>query len=155
MEVRLAEAGDAEQACSVLRRSIRELCIEDHRNDEASLRGWLANKTPAQVLAWINSPGGHVLVASEGEAIAGVASAAANGEILLNYVSPDFRFRGVSKALVSALETYLRTQGCRRAFLSSTQTAHAFYRGMGYRDAGPSEAWRTMKAQPMEKPLAE
>lgn len=155
MEIRLANAEDAEQACTVLRRSIRDLCIEDHRNDEASLRGWLANKTPAQVLAWITSPGSHLLVASEGDAIAGVASAAAKGEILLNYVSPDFRFRGVSKALVSALETYLRAQGCRRAFLSSTLTAHSFYRGLGYRDTGPAEAWRTMRAQPMEKPLAE
>ena len=73
MEIRPAVPGDAVEACDVLRRSIRELCVEDHRNDEASLQRWLANKTPEHVLAWIASPGSHLLVAIEGGAIAGVA----------------------------------------------------------------------------------
>ena len=154
MEIRPAEPGDALEASNVLRRSIRELCVEDHRNDEASLQRWLANKTPEQVLAWIASPDNYLLVAVEGGAIAGVAAAAPGGQIRLNYVSPDFRFRGVSKALVSALEDHLRGEGCTRSFLDSSLTAQAFYRAIGYRDLGPAKPHGAMMALPMAKDLS-
>jgi GNAT superfamily N-acetyltransferase len=153
MQTRIARPENAEQACNVIRRSIMELCVNDHRGDETLLQRWLANKTPGNVLAWSVSPDSRMLVAVEDDAIAGVASAAAHGEILLNYVSPDFRFRGVSKALICALETHLLAQGCRRVFLRSTLTAHAFYQAMGYRDCAPAETRGPMKAFPMEKLL--
>ena len=153
MEIRPAVPGDAVEACDVLRRSIRELCVEDHRNDEASLQRWLANKTPEHVLAWIASPDNHLVVAVEGGVIAGVAATAPNGQIRLNYVSPDFRFRGVSKALIAALEDYLRAKGCTRALLDSSQTAHAFYQAVGYRDDGPARPHGAMTALPMSKDL--
>jgi hypothetical protein len=43
-------------------------------------------------------------VAEEGKTILGVAAMDASGKITLNYVSPEARFRGVSKALVLQLE---------------------------------------------------
>jgi hypothetical protein len=41
---RIATPGDAEQAIEIIRRSIEDLCIADHRGDQDILRLWLANK---------------------------------------------------------------------------------------------------------------
>jgi len=46
MKIRDARVVDAPAARQVLRRSIIELCVADHRNDPAILTKWLANKTP-------------------------------------------------------------------------------------------------------------
>jgi hypothetical protein len=46
MEIRDAVAEDAPAACQVIRRSIVELCVADHRNDPEVLARWLSNKTP-------------------------------------------------------------------------------------------------------------
>jgi GNAT superfamily N-acetyltransferase len=45
-----------------------------------------------------------LLVAVERYTILAVGSVTDAGEITLNYVSPDARFRGVSRALLGALE---------------------------------------------------
>jgi len=107
MEIRQASAGDASAACAVIRRSIVELCTLDHKSDA-------------------------VLVAVEHGVILGVAAATNAGEITLNYVSPNARFRGVSRALLSALESRIRERGNQRCTLSSTATARRFYVANGY-----------------------
>jgi hypothetical protein len=88
-EIRPARPADAVDACRVLQRSISELCDADHHNDPAILEKWLANKTPANVQSWIESPHGYIFVAVNDGAILGVAGVNAAGEITLNYVSPD------------------------------------------------------------------
>jgi GNAT superfamily N-acetyltransferase len=139
MEIRDAVPADADAACEVLRRSITELCVADHRNDPAILVRWLANKTPEIVASWIAQPGNSVLVAVEGSAILAVGSVTDKGEITLNYVWPDARFRGISRALLAALETRARECGNARCVLLSTETARGFYHRAGY---------------PMSKPLS-
>ena len=117
-----------------MRRSIAELCVADHGNDKAMLGRWLANKTPETFAAWLKDTGNTVLVADRGGLIAAVGAVNNDGEITLNYVSPDFRFQGVSKMLLAGLEAVSLSQGNSGATLFSTKTAHAFYRGAGYRD---------------------
>ncbi len=134
MEIREAVAEDAEQACAVLRRSIRDLCHADHNGDAARLADWLANKTPENVAAWIRNPQSYVFVAAEGETVLGVAAMTKAGEITLNYVSPDARFRGVSKALIDRLEAQARELGLERCTLNSTETACRFYLTLGYQE---------------------
>src|ERR1700730_9548986 len=97
MEIRDAVAEDAPGACQVLRRSISELCVADHRNDPTILMRWLSNKTPEIVASWIARPDNSVLVAVERDTILAVGSVTNAGEVTLNYVSPDARFRGVSR----------------------------------------------------------
>ena len=75
-----------------------------------------------------------VIAEDEGE-ILGVGAGTAAGKVTLNYVSPDARYRGVSKAILAALETYFREQGNRRSTLISTRSAYKFYRAAGYKDA--------------------
>jgi len=51
--VRPAESRDADAAVDVVRRSITELCTDDHRGDAETLAGWLANKTAQHFVTWL------------------------------------------------------------------------------------------------------
>lgn len=130
MRIRAARSDDAVAICDVLRRSITELCVADHGNDEAFLARWLANKTAENVVDWIANS--HVLVAYESLHILGVAALTGSGCITLNYVAPEARFRGVSKILLREMESKARELGCRACRLESTKTADRFYRAAGY-----------------------
>jgi N-acetylglutamate synthase-like GNAT family acetyltransferase len=130
MHIRQAKTDDAAAACAVLRRSITELCHADHGGDEILLGKWLSNKTVENVTRWILQT--HFVVAEEGETILGVAAMNASGKITLNYVSPEARFRGVSKALVQQLEAQARALGLGECMLETTQTALRFYQSLGY-----------------------
>ncbi len=138
----------------VLRRSIAELCGADHQEDAETLRLWLFNKTPEHVRKWVADPGNRLLVAEEEGQILGVAAMQTTGRISLNYVSPDARFRGVSRALVEELEGHARALGLAHCTLESTRTALAFYRGMGYTEAGePQQGFGGTVGLPMRKSL--
>lgn len=144
--VRPAVARDAEAAVEVLRRSIIELCTTDHGNDPEILESWLANKTPDHFHDWLAAPGGVLAIAEREGAIAGVGGCRDDGEITLNYVSPDHRLAGVSTAIVAWLEDYLRQKGAARAHLTTTRMAHDFYRARGYVDEGDPIPWRGGKS---------
>ena len=146
MEIRVARTEDAEQACMVLRRSIQELCHADHNGDAARLADWLFNKTRENMAAWISDPQSFVFVATEGGTILGVAAMTRTGKITLNYVSPDARFRGISKALIDRLEAQARELGLDCCTLNSTETARRFYLSLGYQEqiAPTNEACRSM-----------
>jgi GNAT superfamily N-acetyltransferase len=137
MLVRDAKPEDAEAACEVMHRSITELCAADHGGDPDILARWLNNKTPQNVLGWIARPDSSLLVAVEGGAVLAVGMITDAGEVLLNYVSPDARFRGASRALLKALETHAQERGALVCTLESTETALRFYRSNGYSEAGP------------------
>ena len=158
LQIRLARTADAAEACTVLKRSIVELCAADHGHDPTFLYNWLANKTPENVTAWIADPGNVVYVAVADDAIAGVASMTKAGMITLNYVSPDKRFKGVSKALLAALERKATELGLTQCRLESTKTARRLYEAAGYREqsgqAGGCGANAPGSCQPMVKDLA-
>ena len=137
MQVRPAQIPDAERAIDVIRRSIEQLCALDHQNDPATLSMWLANKTADNMRRWI---GDHtVLVAVEGERIAGVASVRADGHVLLNYVAPEARFKGASKQLLRSIEAWGVSRGLEWLTLDSSATALRFYRSAGWAVAGPPQ----------------
>jgi len=122
-----------------MRRSIAELCGADHHGDPALLAAWLANKTPKVFAGWMRRADASYLVATERGAIAAVGAVTDSGEILLNYVSPDARFRGASSALLAGLEARAAGRGARQCTLISTETARRFYpraRIRGNRRAG-------------------
>lgn len=154
MKIRRANLQDAPAACHVLRRSITELCEADHHNDATTLDKWLANKTPGNVATWIANPSSTFLLAVEHDVILGVGSVSDAGEITLNYVSPDARFNGVSKALMAALEDRARACGNVRCHLLSTEVARSFYCSVGYRQDGPPVGkFGTTGSYPMSKAL--
>jgi len=154
VEIRDATPEDAIAACHVLKESISRLCVADHRNDPAILTAWLANKTPEMVATWATQKGNSLLLAVEGDAVAAVGSVTDAGEITLNYVAPNARFRGVSRALLKALEARAIERGNSRCTLTSTETAHRFYLSAGYCDNGtPTGKFGTRAGYPMSKEI--
>ena len=154
MEIRDAVIEDASVGCQVLRRSITELCVADHRSDPAILSRWPGNKTPENFVSWITRPDNSLLVAVEDRDILAVGSVADTGKITLNYVSPDARFRGVSRALLGALEARAVERGNIRCTLTSTETARHFYWANGYVEDGPPVGeFGTSSGYPMSKLL--
>jgi len=152
---RPARADEAEAACTVLRRSIADLCSADHGGDPAILGPWLANKTPEHVTAWINANPTGFIVGVGPDGIVGVGSVVASGEIRLNYVAPWVRLQGVSKGLLRAMEHHPAKQGAPACTLISTQTAHRFYQGCGYTDTGPQvPSYGGTLAFPMRRQIA-
>jgi GNAT superfamily N-acetyltransferase len=155
MEIRDALPDDAPAGCVVMRRSIAELCVADHRNDPAILARWLENKTVENFVAWINQTGNSLMVAVVDGAILAVGSVTDSGLIGLNYVSPDARFRGVSRALLHALEARAIARKNRQCRLTSTETARQFYLSNGYVASGAATgAFGTGSGYPMSKLLA-
>jgi GNAT superfamily N-acetyltransferase len=130
--IRAATAGDAAAACLLLRRSIIECCVEDHRNEPALLASWLGNKTPENVAAWFASPQNHAIVAVLGEALAGVALLTRKGKICLCHLAPEMRGTGTGSLLLQALERQAADWGISTLQVDSTQVAQSFYRRHGY-----------------------
>lgn len=148
--VRRAIAADIPAMSDVLVASITALCVEDHQNRPEAVAPWLRNKTPEGVGKMLANAAVTMFVAERDGEVAAVGAVNDKREIALNYVSPGHRFTGVSKALLGAMEAAL---GPGEARLTSTATAHRFYRRMGWRDAGEVERAAGMAAYPMLKVL--
>ena len=156
LEVRQAGVADAEACSAVLCASIRELCTADHHGDEQIIARWLDNKTPETLRSWIQSPESTLYVAEIDGRVAGVGgvtSGTSGSEVTLNYVSPNYRNLGVSKAVLNELEKALHDRGVRDAHLTSTTTAHDFYRKAGWLDSGEPVEWLGVVGFPMTKAL--
>jgi GNAT superfamily N-acetyltransferase len=156
MQIRDARPEDAPAACVVLKRSIAELCKLDHGDDPSILAGWLGNKTHENFRAWVAQVDNSVLVAVENVDVLAVGSVTDAGTIGLNYVSPDARFQGISRALLRALEARAVERGNRRCNLTSTETARRFYLSNAYVETGPPVGGvGTSSGYPMTKSLPE
>lgn len=113
--------------------SIRQLCSADHRDDPAVIAAWVG--APDKFVHLLGQPGTVLIVAELEGRMAGLAGLSGD-TVTLNYVHPQFRFRGVSKALIGALEARLATAGVAVGRLNSTVTALPFYRSIGWAEVG-------------------
>lgn len=136
LEIRIAASTDAFAACNVLRRSISECCVLDHKNDPVILDAWLGNKTPQMVANWFSSPTNYSLVALDGGEVIGVALLTGAGKLALCYLLPEARGRGAGKAMLARVEQQASSWGVKALQLHSTATGEAFFAGQGYVDAG-------------------
>ncbi|WP_158006540.1 GNAT family N-acetyltransferase [Acidithiobacillus thiooxidans] len=132
LKIRSGTDDDAKQAINVIRRSIIELCEIDHQNDATKITEWILNKTEENWRRWVSSPRGAVFVAEREGQLVGVSMMDFEGTILLNYVHPDARYTGVSKALLATMEVDATNRGIGRCTLQSTETALVFYERCGY-----------------------
>ena len=130
--IRKATSEDAEAACSVLVRSIKEICAPYYENDEEILAQWLENKTPTNVRRWIESDRSYCVVAVNGSGLVVGFAAISGSEIMLNYVLPEALHQGIGKRLLQALEAHAIASGIERVEVVSTIPAKAFYERNGY-----------------------
>ena len=121
----------------VLTDSITRLCVADHRDDPEALAAWTRNKSPEGIAAMLSSPGLRLFVAERAGEIAAVGAVTVAGEIALNYVAPEARFAGISKAMLARLEAELAAMGFAEVRLESTLTARRFYEAAGWYPDGP------------------
>jgi len=148
ISVRPAVLADAEAMSDLLIASITALCVQDHQNRPEAVAPWLANKTPDGIRQWFANPNSRLFVAEHDGVVAAAGGFNGKREITLNYVSPEHRFVGVSTALLAALEAAL---GPGEATLTSTLTAHRFYRSRGWIDTGEVNRHAGMVVYPMRK----
>lgn len=154
MILRNATPKDAAAIATLLQQSIRVLCLADHKNDPQILAKWADSKTPELLAIWIADPTSTFLVAEEGETLLAVGSVSVRGEIGHNYVAPEARFRGISRAMITALEALARKHGLTHCTLSSTGTARRFYLSMGYQESPVTTGLFGTTVYPMVKELA-
>ncbi len=152
VELRRATVFDVFGISRVLTRSIRDLCAADHQDDPDKIAQWTANKDPATIRGWIGS-GALLWVATLADEVAAVGGLRSEGEITLLYVDPDHTGRGLGTALLSRMEQDLRAQGCTRAQLFATKTAHGFYLAQSWYDHGDPADWHGIPQFPMRKSL--
>ena len=153
--VRRAVPADTAAACELVRNSITQLCAIDHRDDESTISAWLANKTPDNFASWISSPRDMAVVAEKAGVIAGFGLLSRNGTIALLYVAPQFRFGGVSKAMLASLEEHAIALGITELKLESSATALSFYERCGYLRIGDTvPGFGVTRAYPLSKTLA-
>ncbi|MCA3360825.1 MAG: GNAT family N-acetyltransferase [Roseomonas sp.] len=148
VRVRQAMESDGQRGICIIKRSILELCSEDHRNDEFAIQEWIANKTVESWKAWLHSCQSKLLVGEVGSILAGVGMISRKGELFLLYVDPKHRFSGISKYILSSLEDTARNWGCACIFFESTRTAYRFYRDQGYepdQNRGQLHLWKTLR----------
>jgi len=153
--IRRAVVADAFEACQIVRRSICELCRDDHEGDQATIDEWLANKTVPNFEAWIGSDSYRAVVAETAAGLVGFGLMNLDGLVALLYVAPPSRFQGVSKALLASLEEEARRAGIREIRLGSSATALRFYASCGFSsDGDPRPAFGITRSHPMSKRLA-
>ena len=134
--IRKAIAKDAEAACAVLVRSIKEICAPYYENDQEILAQWLENKTPTNVRRWIESDRSYCVVAVNAQSqVLGFASIS-GAEIMFNYVIPEVLYWGIGKRMLQALETQAIASGVEHIDVVSTIPAKEFYERNGYVSSG-------------------
>lgn len=140
MRVRKSVPNDAASVVVVLRRSIKELCHEDHLGQRDILELWLANKTHKSVAGWIVAPTNFCVTAlSALDEVIGFGMLNRSGKILLLYVLPENIGSGVGHKLLEALEYQAKAWGLAELSLGSTVTAKTFYERHGYNGENPCQ----------------
>ena len=153
--IRLARPGEAQAIATLVCGSISELCLDDHDGDDSLIERWLANKTKDEIAAWIAALDLSIFVIGCSTGLAAAGCHREDGVILMNYVSPFYRFQGLSDRMLTHLESSLAALGITTARLVSTRTAIGFYQKRGWHTYGDPIPCRGVSGQPMMKDLTE
>jgi GNAT superfamily N-acetyltransferase len=153
IDIRKAVPNDAVSACTLLRRSIEEVCAPDHRGRPDILDAWLANKTPETIAGWFASPTHYAIVAERDGQLLGLALLTQAGKLALCYVEPGALRIGVGRALLAAVEEQARAWSIRKLHLHSPESCATFYERHGYANAGLEKSCFGLECNLMWKQL--
>ena len=152
--IRLARADEAKAITTIVRSSISELCFDDQHGDATRIDAWLADKTEDEIMAWIAAPDLSIFVIQCHTGLVAAGCHRDDGVILMNYVSPFYRFQGLSDRMLAHLEASIATLGIATARLVSTRTAIGFYKKRGWHAYGDPIPCMGVTGQPMMKDMA-
>lgn len=136
--IRKARSHEREAIHQTHMRSIREICLKDHGEDE--IKGWGYRELGERWIESIN--GGLVWVVEHRGSIHGLASIGftedgKSAEIQALYLTPEVIGLGIGRQLMSAMLDEAKERGSTYISLDSTITAHDFYKKFGFKDCGP------------------
>ena len=152
--IRLARSDEAKVITTLVRGSISELCFDDHQGDDTRIGGWLANKTEDEIAAWIVAPDLSIFVIECRTGLVATESHRDDAVILMNYVSPFYRFQGLHDQILAHLESSLAALGITTARLVSTRTNIGFYKKLGWHAYGDPILCMGVTGKPMMKDIA-
>lgn len=142
-KIRSAKPGDEASIHEAHMRSIREICIKDHGENE--IRGWgyrpLGNR-------WIDAiKNDYVWVVEFNDCIFGHAyirifeeNGEKRGHIHGLYLTPEALGKGIGGQLGRLMLDSARNSGADLVTLDATITAHEFYKRLGFTDSGPMKS---------------
>jgi len=138
--IRKARAGDESAIHEAHMRSIREVCVKDHGEEE--IRGWGNRPLGSR---WIDPiKEGDVWVVERNSNIYGLAYIrifAEDGESKAHihglYLTPEILGQGFGYKLAQLMFEKARASGVKSITLDSTITAHGFYKRLGFTNNGP------------------
>ena len=151
--IRRARIDEAAAIAELIRASITELCVADHGGDQAKIDKWLENKTEGALRDWLSRDDRAIFVTECNDGIAAAGCHDARGVVLMNYIAPSHRLKGISSAMLTYLETAMRQAGISESRLVSTATARRFYETRGWRAYGELIPCMGVTGQPMRKLL--
>jgi GNAT superfamily N-acetyltransferase len=142
--IRAARPGDESGMHEAHMRSIREVCIRDHGEEE--VKGWgnrpLGDRWQTQVQegsSWVVELGARIV----GVAYIRVDKTAPEVQAHIHslYLAPEAIGKGVGRTLLGLMLDFARNAGAKEVTLDSTVTAHDFYKRFCFVDTGPLR-WR-------------
>lgn len=143
LQIREAKPGEEKAIHEAHMRSIREICVKDHGENE--IRGW-GNRSPGD--RWIEAIKNQNVWVVEGDGnIYGHACLNVFEEnhetkacIQGLYLTPEVLHQGFGFKLAGIMLDKARNAGAKTVTLDSSITAHDFYKGLGFVDAGPKKS---------------
>ena len=125
--IRHAGIDEAAAIAALVRASITELCVEDHGGDREIIGRLLENKTEDALRDWLGRDDRAIFVTDSSDGLAAAGCHDSRGVVLMNYIAPAHRLKGISSAMLAHLEGSMRDAGM-------TDTRSGGGRGAG---AGP------------------
>jgi len=146
---RRATPDDAAAACALVRASIEQGCVADHKQRPELLQAWLGNKNLQTVLGWFSSSSNYAVVAEQvtdgqgnapARTLVGMALLTQAGKLALFYVQPDILRSGVGNAMLTAVEAQARTWNIGKLHMHCPTSASGFFERHAYINAGKDKA---------------
>ncbi|VAW41064.1 hypothetical protein MNBD_GAMMA01-1742 [hydrothermal vent metagenome] len=138
----------------LLKKSIIELCGPDYGNDSTILNAWIENKTEENLIKWIESKETYSITALVENTIVGFGLSNITGEILLLYILPEYKRKGIGESIYLYIEELLLKNNVTKVIAYSTITAKPFYLKMGFSQFGsPIKVGKFDGEYPLEKSI--
>jgi len=142
--VRRAQFGDQVGIHDSHMRSIREICVHDHGEEEIKGRGYREMRSKEQWLQTLDNQNRYVWVVEyeneiEGHCFISLVPEEAKAEIHCLYLTPVVYKQGFGAILMENMLEVAKENNIKEIFLQSTITAYSFYKRYGFEDAGPMQ----------------
>lgn len=121
---------DASWLTDLFRSSVREIALRDYTASQ--IRAWAPDVIDEEQFGKKCETKPTWVAELEGR-IAGFSDLEADGHVDMLYVHPDFRGRGVARALLEHIEEAARTAGLHRLYTEASITARPVFEVMGFR----------------------